>query len=673
MSVAALIYSFALAYKRYINFEYGKFDLGNMSQIVWNTSRGHFMEVTDQFGTNMPRWGMSHVDPILVIFAPIYWFYAHPMILVLAQQMMVISAIFPLYWLVRSKTNNIFASIIVAMTYLLYPAIGFTLVWTGFHGISFVAPLFIWAVWYLEKNNFLLGAKKRQLVIYWTLIVLMLAGKEEVGAILALSSIFLYFKNKRLAKQTFVICLAYFIFAFFIVIPHYANLRAQSITTFVKESGIEEVNEEISGGDNFFFKRYAYLGNSYGEMLVNTVKNPVLVLKVIFTPDKIESLNNLFGPFGYVVIFTPIWLVSSPDLAIVLFSKDAIFDISNHRIAFVISALFISYVYLLGFFSKRLSSKNNFILKNSVTVFSIVVLLLTINFAERTKNPIYVSGKSLIQNKILSKVFAMEEENADKFDYIVGQTRETKVPSNDVECLNRMVTIINNKNPEIYTGPDYLGAHASMRLVNALFPARYTDANLVIADFFETKAVGPLESTDWTFNKNSLRKMIATGRYKHIYSCGKVSAFVEGENLDNSEYIDIDPRINFTPSYQLAVKGTTARISALVENLPSMISKKSPVPINLLVMKEEGAFLDKTGFWVFESVDNPDEKLSYVDYIWVGFKDNLDKAEAGQLVRISHVPQLDQLKNGKYHVYYGLGDLLRAQEMYLGDIEVTDN
>src|SRR3990167_2056307 len=87
--LTTFIYSFAFSLKRYNNYEYGKFDLGNMSQMVWNSSRGHFMEVTDQFGTNMPRWGMSHVDPILLIFVPVYWIYAHPMIMVFIQQIIV--------------------------------------------------------------------------------------------------------------------------------------------------------------------------------------------------------------------------------------------------------------------------------------------------------------------------------------------------------------------------------------------------------------------------------------------------------------------------------------------------------------------------------------------------------------------------------------------------------
>src|SRR3989344_4442780 len=119
----------------------------------------------------MPRWGMSHVDPILALFTPLFWFVPHPMAIVFVQHLSIASAIFPLFWFVRKKVGLVEAYAVIA-TYIIYPAIGFTLVWTGFHGISFVAPLLIWLVWYLDKNDFLKGnsISRRQFIVYWLLI-----------------------------------------------------------------------------------------------------------------------------------------------------------------------------------------------------------------------------------------------------------------------------------------------------------------------------------------------------------------------------------------------------------------------------------------------------------------------------------------------------------------------
>jgi len=75
---------------KYYNFDYGKFDLGNMTQMVWNAGRGRGLYLTDYFGTNLPRWAMSHVDPILYVFVPIFLLFPSPLTLVYSQLVLVI-------------------------------------------------------------------------------------------------------------------------------------------------------------------------------------------------------------------------------------------------------------------------------------------------------------------------------------------------------------------------------------------------------------------------------------------------------------------------------------------------------------------------------------------------------------------------------------------------------
>ena len=79
---------------RYNNYDMGKFDLGNMTQMAWYSLRGKFMYLTDYFGSNVPRWSMSHVDPILVLFLPFFAIVPHPLTLVFAQNLLVVLSSF---------------------------------------------------------------------------------------------------------------------------------------------------------------------------------------------------------------------------------------------------------------------------------------------------------------------------------------------------------------------------------------------------------------------------------------------------------------------------------------------------------------------------------------------------------------------------------------------------
>ena len=81
--------SVKLANFKYNNFMYGKFDLGNMSQVVWNNKHGNFNMVTDQFGNDISRLGMSHVDLTLFVVTPLYFIKEDPRLLIFFQQFVV--------------------------------------------------------------------------------------------------------------------------------------------------------------------------------------------------------------------------------------------------------------------------------------------------------------------------------------------------------------------------------------------------------------------------------------------------------------------------------------------------------------------------------------------------------------------------------------------------------
>lgn len=66
-----------------------RFDLGNMTQTVWNTSHGRFFEYTNPYGMNITSRYIHHADILLVLFAPIYWVYASPNVLLVAQVIVV--------------------------------------------------------------------------------------------------------------------------------------------------------------------------------------------------------------------------------------------------------------------------------------------------------------------------------------------------------------------------------------------------------------------------------------------------------------------------------------------------------------------------------------------------------------------------------------------------------
>src|SRR2546423_4210166 len=153
-AVAAYATAFAaLSVLRHRAFETGRFDLGNMVQAVWSTAHGHPLQVSNLHGAQVSRLG-AHVDPILVAFAPLWWVWPHPSLLLTAQALAVALGALPLFWLARKHTGSERAALGFSLAYLLFPATGW-LSLNEFHPVALACPLLLFAIWYLDEDRLL--------------------------------------------------------------------------------------------------------------------------------------------------------------------------------------------------------------------------------------------------------------------------------------------------------------------------------------------------------------------------------------------------------------------------------------------------------------------------------------------------------------------------------------
>jgi len=655
------VISFYAALKRYNNFEFGKFDLGNMSQMVWNTANGRPLMLTDQFGTDMSRLGMSHFDPIILLFVPIFAVFAHPMILVFLQHLSFVSSIFPIYFISNKKLNSKLASVIIALTFILYPAVGYTLVWTEFHGITFVSSLFLWLVYFLESKNYLKAFNKKDLLVYSLLILLLLSGKEEIGSMLAIYALLFFFKNKKLAIATFVFSTLWFVCVFFILIPTANKDRDISVNSFITFVGEKNTNndEEVQG-KNFFYKRYSYLGSTYSEMITNAVKKPNAIFENTPYENNQKTFLYLFGPLLFIPVLSLVWLVGLPDFAITLLSDEEIFKISNHRISFIIVAIFLSYILGMAFIKNRVSAR---FASKAVLILSVVILLVNLGTSIYLANPLVFNllnrfGVYKFVTPVIAE--AVKESKTDK----LFATSKADLPANDLLCLTKARDYVLAKNPSIYSGPDYLGAKLALRQTNAIFPARIDVADIFIADFLEDKAFEPLDSADsWTLNKRVLRNNLANGKTKHVFSCGRINVFEKSDSsqIGESRIIDQVEKANYT-FYQVSAKKFGINFALIKEP-----SKESSVVEYAIERQKSVDLNDKLLFWRFETASG--KRVEMIDYAPFALPSNISKMGNEQALLI----QLDldfvskALGDEPIHASYGISNQLDGQEIYLGE------
>ena len=278
----------------YAVFQTAQVDLGHMVQAVWSTLHGHFLQFTTLDGHERNRLGF-HVDPFLLVFAPLLWVWSNPVLLPVVQALAVASGALPVFWLARKHLDSPRAGAHFAFAYLLYPATQFSAftITSSFHSVAIAVPLVLYAIWFLDEDR-LLAFSLVALVAFTT--------KEEIP--LAVGCLGIWYavrKGRRLVGLgIFAAGLAVTLFDFLWLIPHYS----------------------VTGSDPFVH-RYRAVGGTPGGMAHKLVSDPGAFVHAVGTGHKALYLGILLVPLLGFWLFEPLLLLGAiPDLAINLLSSE---------------------------------------------------------------------------------------------------------------------------------------------------------------------------------------------------------------------------------------------------------------------------------------------------------------------------------------------------------------
>jgi uncharacterized membrane protein len=187
-----------LAVTRHQQFLSHRFDLGNMVQAVWSTTQGRPLEMTDgTTGDQIVRWG-AHVDPILVLFAPLWWVHPGPETLIVAYIGVLAAGVYPVVRLALKYTSSWLAASLLAAWYLVLP----WTIWIALNELNPVGlalPLLLYAIWFLDEHRLgLFGAFAVLAVFTGELVGLSVAAlgawyavrhrRPRVGAVIAVAA-----------------------------------------------------------------------------------------------------------------------------------------------------------------------------------------------------------------------------------------------------------------------------------------------------------------------------------------------------------------------------------------------------------------------------------------------------------------------------------------------------
>jgi uncharacterized membrane protein len=308
------IFFSALAVQQHRTFQTNDLDLGNVDQALWNTAQGRFLNFT--LMTPIHSRLALHIEPILLLFVPLYWLnLGGPETLLILQAAVVAIGAWPLYQLSiinglplmaatsnqQSTLNNqssIFypLSSILPLTfplaYLLLPTLESAVLF-DFHAVTLSPTFLLFAFLALEQRH------DRRFLFF---ALLAMACKEDMPLVVAMLGLYagLVQRRWRLAGLTLALSAAWFSVAFFLIQPRFA------------------------AGGNIQLDRYTWLGATPLEMLQTLLTQPRLVFNHLWHQVNLPGyLFALFFPTAFLALFSPLTLLPLlPTLAVNLLSDN---------------------------------------------------------------------------------------------------------------------------------------------------------------------------------------------------------------------------------------------------------------------------------------------------------------------------------------------------------------
>jgi uncharacterized membrane protein len=290
-SIAAAAAGFSsLSVLRHRAYSTGRLDLGNMVQAVWATANGDPLEVTSLRGEQFVRLG-AHFDPILALFAPLWWIWPSPSALLIAQACAVAAGALPVFWLGRKHLRSERAALGFALAYLLTPALGW-MVLREFHPVALATPLLLFAFWYLDEQR---------LLAFAIVACLALMTKEHAGLAVAGLGLWHVVTRRRLWPGAAIAGAGVAVTAVAVafVIPHFRP----------------------TGGEGFY-GRFDEIGGSPRGIARTAVTDPAAVFSALTESRDGGYLLELLLPLAGLSLAAPAaLLVAVPELALNLLSS----------------------------------------------------------------------------------------------------------------------------------------------------------------------------------------------------------------------------------------------------------------------------------------------------------------------------------------------------------------
>lgn len=309
IALCAIVFSY-LSVIRHHTFNTAVYDLAMYDQAVWNTSQGRLFAI-NLLEDTMP--GLTnklgdHVEPILLPLAALYWIRSNPDMLLIVQALALAALIWPLYHLVRSRSQSIWLAGVAVVLYLLHPGMWNALLF-DFHPVTLGAAFLVFTLWMLMQRKHFSAA---------ICAVLAMMCKEQIGLSVALLGVYAIFFVKRSVQSATQSKDVSRLMRFFRARDWRFGLLLIVIGVVWSVIALGVIIPAFQPqGNSYYLNRYGRLGSTFAEVLLSPFTKPDVFWPMISSPKRIAYYGDLLLPLGFLPFLGfEMLLPALPDIAL---------------------------------------------------------------------------------------------------------------------------------------------------------------------------------------------------------------------------------------------------------------------------------------------------------------------------------------------------------------------
>ena len=330
ISIAVYVATFAiLKYLKLQTSHYEIFDAGLYDHKLWRIWNAEWQ------GKMTMAMVEGHFQPLTIVYAFLYGLNPTPYIPFLVETITLGSGAIPVYLLTQRKTNDSRLSLVVAITYLIYPAVQFNDV-LGFHPDHIYLPALLWAFYFLEIQ--------RYAAMSLALVLASMASTQWILGVMCFGIFISIYKKKWIMGGIVAFTsAALFILLLWVIFPYFnSHITANSLSS---------------------------VQSPYSDLVQGNIMK---LVAGVFTAKKLYFIFFLLGPFLFVPLFTPaVLIVSIPDFAKTLLSSEPLHHaVDGHYTLGIIAVLFVAYIHSLSKVNARFGI-------NAMRSIAVLILVLT--------------------------------------------------------------------------------------------------------------------------------------------------------------------------------------------------------------------------------------------------------------------------------------------------------